>query len=176
VVIVEGRLSDSGHRRFAIVVSRWNSLITQRLEDGCRQTLARHGIAEDQLTLVRVPGCFELPLAAQQMAETGQFDAVICLGALIRGATPHFDYIASACASGLTQTGLRTGVPVIFGVLTCDTIEQAIERAGTKAGNKGEEAATAALEMADVMAQLLVPQAAQDAAGVGADDIQLAGS
>jgi 6,7-dimethyl-8-ribityllumazine synthase len=134
-----------------IVVSRWNEFITKQLLVGALDGLRRHGVGKDDLTVVYVPGSFELPLACRKLAEQGKVDAVIALGAVIRGATAHFDYVASAAANGIAQVGIQTGVPCIFGVLTTDTIEQAIERAGTKAGNKGFEAAATAIEMARLM-------------------------
>jgi 6,7-dimethyl-8-ribityllumazine synthase len=140
--------------RFGVVVSRWNAFITERLLDGALDTLRRHGADVDSVDVARVPGTFEVPLAAQRMAASGRYDAVICLGCLIRGSTPHFDYIAAEASKGIGQAMLGTGVPVAFGVLTTDTIEQAIERAGTKAGNKGAEAAGAAVEMANLLRAL----------------------
>ena len=137
---IEGDLIANG-LRFGIVISRWNSFITERLLEGTLDTLRRHGCDLDTVDVARVPGTFEVPLVAQQMARSGRYDAVICLGCLIRGSTAHFDYIASECSKGIGQAMMQTGVPVTFGVLTTDSIEQAIERAGTKAGNKGAEAA-----------------------------------
>jgi len=137
--------------RVGIVVSRWNAFITERLLEGALDALARHGVSLDRVDVARVPGTFEVPLIAQQMALSTRYDAVICLGCLIRGSTSHFDYIASECSKGIGQAMLNSGVPVAFGVLTTDTIEQAIERAGTKAGNKGAEAALAAIEMANLL-------------------------
>ena len=142
--------------RFAIVLSRFNSLIGDRLLEGALDTLRRHGATEDDITLARVPGAFEIPLAASELAKTGTFDAVICLGAVIRGATAHFDYVAGPLASGLATIAVQTGVPVLFGVLTTDTIEQALERAGTKAGNKGADVAAAAIEMANLLRKIRV--------------------
>ncbi|HFC96831.1 MAG TPA: 6,7-dimethyl-8-ribityllumazine synthase [Thermosulfurimonas dismutans] len=150
---IQGRFRGEG-RKFALVVGRFNSFISQELLKGAFDALFRHGVREEDVTVVWVPGSFEIPLAAKRLAASGRYDAVICLGAIIRGATPHFEYVASECAKGIAQVSLETGVPVIFGVLTTDTIEQAVERAGTKAGNKGFEAALAALEMADLMPQL----------------------
>jgi len=147
---LEGDLIVSG-LRFGVVVSRWNAFITERLLDGALDTLKRHGADIDTVDVARVPGTFEIPLIAQKMAQSGKYDAVICLGCLIRGSTPHFDYIASECSKGIGQAMMQTGVPVAFGVLTTDSIEQAIERAGTKAGNKGAEAAGAAIEMANLL-------------------------
>lgn len=149
----EGRLVGTG-LRFAIVVSRWNELITNRLLEGARDGLRRHGVAEDAIDVVWVPGSFELPLICKHMAESGRYDAIIALGAVIRGATSHYDHVAGAATSGVAQVGLQTGVPCIFGVITTENIEQAIERAGTKAGNKGFDAATAAIEMATLLQAL----------------------
>ena len=138
----------------AIVASRWNDLMVNKLIEGDRDTLTRHGVKEENIDLAMVPGCFELPLAAQKLAESSRYDAIVCLGAVIRGATPHFDYVAGEAAKVIAQVSNKTGVPVAFGVLTCDTIEQAIERSGSKGGNKGVEAALAAIEMANLMKQL----------------------
>ncbi len=141
--------------RVAVVVSRWNSFITERLLDGALDTLKRHGGNIDTgVDVVRVPGTFEVPLLAQRLSASGKYDAVICLGCLIRGATPHFDYIAGECTKGIAQAMMASGVPITFGILTTDSIEQAIERAGTKAGNKGSEAAGAAIEMANLMKEI----------------------
>lgn len=137
--------------RFALVVGRFNSFVVESLLAGAVDSLKRHGVAESNLTVIRVPGAFELPLAVQQAAKSGSYDAVIALGAVIRGGTPHFDYVAGECTKGLGQVSLSTGVPVAFGLLTTDSIEQAIERSGTKAGNKGEEAALTALEMVSLL-------------------------
>jgi 6,7-dimethyl-8-ribityllumazine synthase len=153
-VEVEGHLSAAG-LRFAIIVSRFNEFITVRLLDGALDALRRHGATEDHLTVYRVPGAYEIPMLAKKLADCGRAgDAMICLGALIRGATPHFDYIASQAASGIANAALASGLPIAFGVLTTDTVEQAIERAGTKAGNKGWEAALSAIEMANLYRQL----------------------
>jgi 6,7-dimethyl-8-ribityllumazine synthase len=149
----EGSLVGTG-LRFAIVVSRWNELITSRLLEGARDGLRRHGVAEEAIDVAWVPGSFELPLICKQMAESGRYDAIIALGAVIRGATSHYDHVAGAATSGVAQVGLQTGVPCIFGVVTTENIEQAIERAGTKAGNKGFDAATAAIEMATLLQAL----------------------
>jgi 6,7-dimethyl-8-ribityllumazine synthase len=149
----EGGLSGSG-LRVAVAVSRFNEFITERLLDGALDGLTRRGVDGSSITVARVPGAFELPLVCQRLAASGEFDAVIALGAVIRGATGHYDFVAGQCASGLQQAQLATGVPVIFGVLTTDTIEQAIERAGSKAGNKGFEAAATAIETADLLRQL----------------------
>jgi 6,7-dimethyl-8-ribityllumazine synthase len=151
--IVSGRIIATGFR-FAIVVSRFNTFITERLLAGALDALERHGAEMNAVDVVWVPGTFEIPLVAQRLAASGRFEAVICLGCLIRGGTPHFDYLAAEVTKGVGQTGLSTGVPTIFGVLTTETIEQAVERAGTKAGNKGFDAAMAAIEMADVMRQI----------------------
>jgi 6,7-dimethyl-8-ribityllumazine synthase len=146
----EGTLVGTG-LRIALVVSRWNELITTRLLEGARDGLRRHGVAEDAVDVAWVPGSFELALACRRLAESGRYDAVIALGAVIRGATSHYDHVAGAATSGVAQVGLQTGVPCIFGVITTENIEQALERAGTKAGNKGFEAATAAIEMATLL-------------------------
>jgi 6,7-dimethyl-8-ribityllumazine synthase len=140
--------------RFAIVAARFNDMIVDALIRGAVDTLVRHGAAEKQIELVRVPGAFDLPLVAQKLAASRRCDAIVALGAVIRGATPHFDHVAGQCAAGLARVSLETGVPVAFGVLTTDTIEQAIERAGTKAGNKGADAALSALELANLLRRL----------------------
>jgi 6,7-dimethyl-8-ribityllumazine synthase len=150
---LEGQFDARGGR-WAIVVSRWNSFITERLLEGALDALRRHGAEDAALTIVRVPGAFEMPMVCLKVAETGRFDAVIALGAVIRGSTPHFDYVAAEVSKGIAHAGMQTGVPVAFGVLTTDTIEQAVERAGTKAGNKGAEAALAAIEMVSLLTQL----------------------
>lgn len=146
----EGRLLGEG-LKFAIVVARFNEFITSKLLTGAQDALARHGVSMADVDIAWVPGSFEIPLAAKRLATTGRYDGVICLGAVIRGATPHFDYVAAEVSKGIASTGLETGVPVLFGVLTTDTIEQAIERAGTKVGNKGFDAAQAAIEMANLL-------------------------
>ena len=152
--IVEGHLTAEG-LDFAIVVSRFNDFITMRLLDGALDALLRHGASDQRITVYRVPGSLEIPLMANQLIDLGRTgDAMICLGALIRGATPHFDYIAAEASKGIASAALASGIPVTFGVLTTDTIEQAIERAGSKAGNKGWEAAMSAIEMANVYRQL----------------------
>jgi 6,7-dimethyl-8-ribityllumazine synthase len=151
--VLEGQLAAQG-LRFAIVVSRFNSLVTQRLLDGALDALRRHGADENAITVVYVPGSFEIPLAAKRLAQSGAFDAVICLGCILRGDTPHFEYVANEAAKGIAQVALETGVPTIFGVVTADTLEQALERAGAKAGNRGFEAAMTAMEMANLMRQL----------------------
>ena len=153
IKIIEGSMrADQG--RFCLVVSRWNSYIVESLEKGAIDTLLRHGVEEGSLTIVRVPGAFEMPVTLERIAAKGGVDAIIALGAVIRGGTPHFEYVAGECVKGMAQVSLKYGVPVAFGVLTVDTIEQAIERAGTKAGNKGAEAAMSALEMVDLLRQL----------------------
>ncbi|QOT00360.1 6,7-dimethyl-8-ribityllumazine synthase [Brevibacterium sp. JNUCC-42] len=145
----EGNLVGSG-LRIGIVAGRFNELIVSKLVSGSVDTLRRHGVEESQIEMAWVPGAFEIPLMAKKMAETARFDAIITLGAVIRGSTPHFDYVCNECAKGVSSLSMTSGVPVIFGVLTTDNIEQAIERAGTKAGNKGCEAATSAIEMANL--------------------------
>jgi len=146
----EGKLDATG-LRFGIIVSRFNSFIGERLLEGALDALVRHGGADSNITVVRVPGAFEIPLAAKKLAESGKYDALICLGAVIRGSTPHFDYVAAEVSKGVASVSLESGVPVAFGVLTTDSIEQAIERAGTKAGNKGFEAAVTAIETANLL-------------------------
>ena len=153
VTTVEGQLNANGHR-YALVVGRFNGFIVESLTKGAIGTLVQHGCRREDITVFMVPGAFEIPLMAQKVAQSGNFDGVITLGAVIRGATPHFDFVSNEAAKGVSQAALATGRPVSFGVLTCDTIEQAIERAGTKAGNKGVEAALAAIEMVNVTAQL----------------------
>lgn len=150
---IEGNISAKT-KRFGIVVSRFNEVISKSLLSGAVDCLKRHECEEKNITVVYVPGAFEIPFAAKKMAESKKFDAVICLGAVIRGATPHFEYIASEVSKGIANAGLGTGVPVIFGVITSDTIEQALERAGTKAGNKGWDATISAMEMADLSGKL----------------------
>jgi len=151
--IIEGKL-NAADRTFAIVVSRFNNFITEKLLEGAIDCIVRHGGSDDKITTCYVPGAMEIPAVARLMAESGKYDAVICLGCVIRGATPHFEYVAGQAARGIAQLAMQTGLPVIFGVLTADTIEQAIERAGTKAGNRGYDAAAAAIEMADLLRQL----------------------
>ena len=140
--------------RFALVVSKYNDFVTDRLQAGALEALTAAGVAPDDLTVVRVPGAYEIPLAAQHAAESGRFDAIVCLGCVIRGETPHFDYICSAVAHGLTNAASATGIPMAFGVLTTNSVEEALARAGDGPGNKGREAAAAAIEMAEVVAQL----------------------
>ncbi len=151
--VIEGKLVSKG-QKFALVVSRFNELVSRKLMEGAIDCLVRHEVLEDDLTVIWVPGAFEIPQMAQAAARSDKFDAVICLGAVIRGSTPHFDYVASEVSKGVAQVALSQSKPVIFGVLTTDTIEQALERAGTKAGNKGFAAASAALEMLNLMAEL----------------------
>jgi 6,7-dimethyl-8-ribityllumazine synthase len=146
----EGKL-DAGGLKFGIVVGRFNSFIGDRLLEGALDALVRHGAKDEDIEVAKVPGAFEIPLAVQKMAATGRYDALICLGAVIRGATPHFDYVAAEVSKGIAQVSLKTGIPIAFGVLTTDSIEQAIERAGTKAGNKGFEAAMTAIETAQLL-------------------------
>ena len=152
--VIQGDLVAKKGQRFGIVVSRFNEFISSRLLDGALDCLRRHGAADEDITVAWTPGSFEIPAVAKRMAGGGNFDAVICLGAVIRGGTPHFDYIAGQVAKGVAQVGLETGVPTIFGVITTDTVEQAVERAGTKAGNKGADAAAGAIEMVNLMAAL----------------------
>jgi len=147
--IIEGNLTAKG-KKFAIVVSRFNEVICKSLLSGAVDCLKRHECIEENITVAYVPGAYEIPFAAKKMAVSKKYDAVICIGAVIRGATPHFDYIAAEVSKGIAQVGLDTGVPVIFGVITSDSIEQALERAGTKAGNKGWDAAISALEMVNL--------------------------
>ncbi len=147
--IHRGRTNAEGYR-FAVAVSRWNDFLTSKLLEGALDALSAHGAADDAVEVIKVPGAFELPLAVMKAAETGRFDAVIALGVVIRGETPHFDYVAGEAAKGIAQAGMKTGVPAIMGVVTTDTLEQAINRCGGKAGNKGYEAAVAAIETADL--------------------------
>ncbi len=151
--IIEGEIQAQG-LKFGIVVSRFNDFITSKLLDGAIDALIRHGAEDYNIDVVRVPGSFEIPLIAKKLALKGSYDAIICLGTIIRGATPHFEYVASEVAKGIAMTSLETGVPVAFGVITADTIEQAIERAGSKSGNKGWDAAITAIEMAQVLRKL----------------------
>lgn len=152
--IIEGNLKADG-KKFGIVVARFNSFISDKLLEGALDTLLRSGAHSADIDIARVPGAFEIPLIAKKMATSQKYDAIICLGAVIRGATPHFDVVVNEVSKGSAQVGLETGVPVLFGVLTTETIEQAIERSGTKAGNKGSEVAVAAVEMANLIANLL---------------------
>jgi 6,7-dimethyl-8-ribityllumazine synthase len=150
---VSGSLIGKG-KRFAVVVSRFNDLVSGRLLEGALDSFARRGVAEDDVTVYWVPGSFEIPVTARRVAQKGEVDAVVCLGAIIRGETPHFEYVAAEAAKGVAQAAAETGVPVIFGIVTADTLEQAIQRAGAKAGNKGFEAAAAAIEMADLFGKI----------------------
>ena len=145
----EGKLIGSG-KKFAIILSRFNEFIGESLLKSANDCLIKHGVNENSIDVIKVPGAFEIPAAADRLAAKKKYDAIICVGAIIRGATPHFDYVASAASNGISQVSLKYSLPVIFGVLTTDTIEQAIERAGTKAGNKGWDSALTALEMADL--------------------------
>ena len=153
VNIIEGNF-QLGEARFGLISSRFNDFIVSHLVDGAVDALCRHGIASSSIDLVRVPGAYEIPLAAQRLAARGKYDALIALGAVIRGSTPHFDYVAGECAKGLAGVSMKYDIPVGFGVLTVDTIEQAVERAGTKAGNKGFEAALSVIEMVSLLRQL----------------------
>lgn len=147
---IEGNFSQS-MGRFALVVGRWNSFVVEHLVDGAVDALRRHGIADSQITIIRSPGAFEIPLVCKKAAQSGNYDAIVALGAVIRGGTPHFEYVAGECTKGISQVSLDSGIPIAFGVLTVDSIEQAIERAGTKAGNKGAEAALSVLEMVSLL-------------------------
>ena len=153
---LSGGLRGEGFR-IAVVVARFNQFITQKLLDGARDALGRHGVAEDDVTVVWAPGSFELPLTARTLAQTGSYDAVVCLGAVIRGETTHYDMVAGQAASGISRASLDTGVPVIFGVLTCETTDQAIDRAGGKSGNLGHNAAVSAIEMARLILAIKGP-------------------
>ena len=151
--VIEGKLLAKG-QTFGLVVSRFNDFMTKELVSGCIDTLVRHGAEDKDITVAWVPGAFEIPLVAQKMSRTKSFDALICLGTVIRGATPHFDYIASEVAKGVAKVSLDSGIPVIFGVITADSIEQAVERSGSKDGNKGRDAALSAIEMVNLSAQI----------------------
>jgi len=151
--LFEGRISAEGFR-FGIIVSRFNDFISSKLVEGALDALKRHGARDEMISLIKVPGSFEIPVAARKMADSGQFDAIICLGAVIRGATPHFDYVAAEVSKGIAAVSLESKIPVSFGVLTTDSLEQAIERAGAKSGNKGWDAAMAAMEMANLFKEL----------------------
>lgn len=151
--IIEGKITAEGFS-FAIVVSRFNDFICSRLVDGAMDALKRHCISEEKVSLVKVPGAFEIPVVAKKLAESGKYDAVICLGAVIRGSTPHFDYVAAEVSKGIANVSLESQIPVTFGVLTTDNLEQAIERAGSKSGNKGWEAAVAAMEMVNLFHEM----------------------
>ena len=152
-VVHEGNIRGEG-RKFGIVVSRFNEFVSLRLLEGAMDCLRRHGTLDDDITIAWVPGAFDIPGVAKRMGDSGGFDAVLCLGAVIRGATPHFDYVAAEVAKGVANAGLHTGVPTVFGVVTADNIEQAVERAGAKAGNRGWDAARAAMELADLYAKM----------------------
>jgi 6,7-dimethyl-8-ribityllumazine synthase len=151
--IIEGELQAKG-LKFGIVISRFNDFITGKLLDGAMDALLRHGAREDDIEIVKVPGSFEIPMVAKKMASKGAYNAIICLGTVIRGATPHFEYIAAEVSKGIASASMETGVPVAFGIITSDTIEQAVERAGTKSGNKGWDAAITAIEMAQLLKKL----------------------
>lgn len=150
---LEGKLTAK-NMKIAIVVARFNEFITSKLLSGCIDCLIRHEAADEDLTVAWVPGAFEIPMAAQKLAESGKYDAVICLGAVIRGATPHFDYVCAEASKGIAQVSMQTGVPVAFGVLTTENIQQAVERAGTKAGNKGVDCAMTAMEMVNLFKEM----------------------
>ncbi len=145
---------NAGDAKFCILAARFNSFIVERLVDGAVDVLVRHGTGRENIEIIRVPGAYEMPISAQRVAQTGNYDSIIALGAVIRGSTPHFDFVAAECSKGLAQVSLAADIPIIFGVLTTDTIEQAIERAGTKAGNKGADAALAAIEMVSLFNKL----------------------
>lgn len=151
--VLEGKLSAEGFK-FGIIVSRFNDFISSRLVEGAMDALLRHGATEEQVSVIRVPGAFEIPLTAKKLAESGRYDAVICLGAVIRGSTPHFDYVAAEVSKGIASVSLESRIPVTFGVLTTDNLEQAIERAGSKSGNKGYDGAMAAIEMVNLFKEL----------------------
>jgi len=150
---IEGDFT-SGKGKYALVVGRWNSFVVEHLLEGALDTLRRHGVDKDHITIVRAPGAFEIPLVCKAVAKKGGVDAIIALGAVIRGGTPHFEHVAGECTKGIAQVSMESGIPIAFGVLTVDSIEQAVERAGTKAGNKGEEAAMSALEMVSLLGKL----------------------
>ncbi|MDD3087573.1 MAG: 6,7-dimethyl-8-ribityllumazine synthase [Candidatus Omnitrophica bacterium] len=151
--IIEGSLIAKG-KKFGIIASRFNDFMTKELVSGCSDTLLRHGVLDQDLTISWVPGAFEIPLVAQKMAKTKSYDAIICLGTVIRGATPHFDYIASEVAKGIAKASSDSGIPVIFGIITADTIEQAVERSGSKDGNKGRDAALSGIEMVNLLEKI----------------------
>lgn len=151
IQVIEGQLHQGNEGKYAILVGRFNSFIVEALLEGALDTLKRHGVDEKNVTIIRAPGAWELPLVAKKLASSGKYDAIIALGAVIRGGTPHFDFVAGECAKGLGVVGLEYNLPVIFGVLTTDSIEQSIERAGTKAGNKGADAALTAIEMVNLL-------------------------
>ncbi len=151
IQVIEGNLHQGNEGNYAVIVGRFNSFIVEALLDGALDTLKRHGVEDSKITVIRAPGAWELPLVAKKLATTGQYDAIIALGAVIRGGTPHFDFVAGETAKGLGVIGLEYDLPIIFGVLTTDSIEQSIERAGTKAGNKGADAALTAIEMVNLI-------------------------
>ncbi|NOY78099.1 MAG: 6,7-dimethyl-8-ribityllumazine synthase [Calditrichaeota bacterium] len=151
--LLEGQLEATG-KKFGFVASRFNELVVRKLVEGATDCIVRHGGAEGDIEIAWVPGSFEIPLAAQKMAASGRYDAVICLGAVIRGATPHFEYIAAEVTKGIAQINLQTGIPTLYGIITSDTLEQALERAGTKMGNKGWDAALSAIEMVNLLSQI----------------------
>lgn len=153
IKVIEGDFKASTGK-YALLVSRWNSFVVEHLKDGAIDTLRRHGISDENIEVIYAPYAFEFPLAAQKLADAKRYDAIIALGAVIRGGTPHFDYVAGECTKGLAQVSLNAGLPITFGVLTVDSIEQAIERSGTKAGNKGAEAASTALEMVSLISKI----------------------
>jgi 6,7-dimethyl-8-ribityllumazine synthase len=153
VKTIEGAFT-SGKGNYTLVVGRWNSFVVEHLLQGALDTLKRHGVSEKNITIVRAPGAFEIPLVCKKVAQKGGVDAIIALGAVIRGGTPHFEYVAGECTKGIAQVSMEHGLPISFGVLTVDSIEQAVERSGTKAGNKGEEAAMSAIEMVDLIDQI----------------------
>ena len=152
--ILEGKLVDGGSMKVAIVVARFNEFITSKLLGGALDTLARHGVKDDDISVAWVPGAFEIPLISEKMAESGKYDAVIALGSVIRGSTSHYDLVCNEAAKGIAQVQMKTGVPVLFGIITTENIEQAIERAGSKAGNKGSECAESAIEMVNLIRQI----------------------
>jgi 6,7-dimethyl-8-ribityllumazine synthase len=151
--VYEGQVNGEG-RRFGIVISRFNEFVSLRLLEGAMDCLRRHGTDDADISIAWVPGAFDIPSVAKRMGDSGKYDAVLCLGAVIRGATPHFDYVAAEAAKGVAHAAMSTGVPVVFGVITSDTLEQAVERAGSKAGNRGWDAAMSAMELADLVARL----------------------
>jgi len=153
IKVIEGDMTPN-QGKYALVVGRWNAFVVESLLEGAVDSLKRHGVTEEDITIIRCPGAMEIPLTVKKVAETGKYDAIITLGAVIRGGTPHFEYVSGECTKGLGQLALQYGIPVAFGVLTVDSIEQAIERAGTKAGNKGEEAAMSAFEMVSLLKQV----------------------
>jgi 6,7-dimethyl-8-ribityllumazine synthase len=163
--VFEGQIIAEPGRRFAVVVSRFNEFFTRQLLDGAQHAFRRHGVPDADVEVVWVPGSFEIPVVARRLAGSGRYAAVICIGAVIRGATSHFDYVAGQAAAGVARAALDTGVPVIFGIITTDDLDQATDRSGAKSGNKGYEAAVAAIEMADLMAQLPPAAEADDSGG-----------